>query len=421
MHRAFIKQIKKTYKSGDLFALEGLLESSQELRKTETYSGEALLNLLRLRGRRISRTLKTLIQRGFKSDWSPTWTPLHEAAFYGFNDTVLQLLDDSQIAINQDLYNGKTALCLAAMEGHADVVSTLLKHQANPNLADVHGETPLHQAARYGHAEVAKLLLQNGAFCTMINGSHITPLLLAAIKKHWDVAELLIAATGNYLIGDTIKKFSIDLEDAWRYYYHRDFPEVHQVIFFLYKSSKNNNTTFIQEAIDGLRSRETKCSTAGLEEKRKGLICAMKKVDAASAKKIISECPEAILDHDCAHFLDVAANDGDKNGAQTLLKAGVKADTAIYQGITPLHLTTSLDIAKLLVEYGANINATEALEKETPLHIAARWGNKEMVTYFLETGADVNALNRDFQKPLDLARHYSHTEIESLLISWESK
>lgn len=48
--------------------------------------------------------------------------------------------------------------------------------------------------------------------------------------------------------------------------------------------------------------------------------------------------------------------------------------------------------AELLIKYGADIEARKAETGETPLHIASKCGQLDMVRLLLEKGADVNAI-----------------------------
>lgn len=59
------------------------------------------------------------------------------------------------------------------------------------------------------------------------------------------------------------------------------------------------------------------------------------------------------------------------------------------------------DIAELLVDYGANIDA-EDRELWTPLHASAACGNASMVEYLVDHGANVVAVNSDGNLPVDL-------------------
>ena len=58
---------------------------------------------------------------------------------------------------------GQTALHRAALNGHLDIVTSLLRHKANVEALDVHRHSALHDAARYGYPAVVQLLLEHKA------------------------------------------------------------------------------------------------------------------------------------------------------------------------------------------------------------------------------------------------------------------
>ncbi len=77
------------------------------------------------------------------------------------------------------------------------------------------------------------------------------------------------------------------------------------------------------------------------------------------------------------------------------------ADPNVYDrdGLTPLMKAArhrdGLDAVKVLIEYGANVNAY-ALERQdfrTPLHYAVLSGNPKMVSYLIQQGAMVSFSN----------------------------
>lgn len=78
-------------------------------------------------------------------------------------------------------------------------------------------------------------------------------------------------------------------------------------------------------------------------------------------------------------------------------------------------LGNSVDIARLLIEAGADVNATAA-GGYTPLHIAASSGNRDMVLLLLERGADRIARCDQDKTPADYARERGHDQVVALLV-----
>lgn len=99
-----------------------------------------------------------------------------------------------------------------------------------------------------------------------------------------------------------------------------------------------------------------------------------------------------------------AASRGDVEEVKKMLDYGVDPNLANDDGLTALHqacIDECDDIAELLVEYGAYIDA-EDRELWTPLHASAACGNFSMVEYLVDHGASVVALNSDGNLPVDL-------------------
>jgi len=77
-------------------------------------------------------------------------------------------------------------------------------------------------------------------------------------------------------------------------------------------------------------------------------------------------------------------------------------------------LGNSVEVARLLVEAGADVNATAA-GGYTPLHLAASNGNREVVTLLLEHGANRESCCDQGKTPVDYARERGHAEVMALL------
>lgn len=79
------------------------------------------------------------------------------AAVHGDNHEIARLVA-YDVNVNDADYDGRTALHLAASQGHESTVCYLLSLGADPKLIDRWGHTPADDARREGHEEVAKLL-----------------------------------------------------------------------------------------------------------------------------------------------------------------------------------------------------------------------------------------------------------------------
>ncbi len=102
-------------------------------------------------------------------------------------------LEKSGIDVNFTNKDGKTLLCLAAEDGHANAVNALLANGAEVNKADNDGRISLHFAADNGHTEVVTTLLANGADVNKANNVGNTPLHWVAYSGHTEVVKTLLA------------------------------------------------------------------------------------------------------------------------------------------------------------------------------------------------------------------------------------
>ena len=94
-----------------------------------------------------------------------------------------------------------------------------------------------------------------------------------------------------------------------------------------------------------------------------------------------------------------------------------KPSTAEVLGIS-IHDATrtgDIEVVKQHIAAGTDVNAKTALDKWTPLLLAAWYGHKEIADLFIANGADVNANGADGRTPLDWAIKYKRTETADLL------
>ena len=267
-------------------------------------------------------------------------TALSWAVFLGLSD-----MADNLLAAGADVNTvgeyGESPLTLALANADSALAAKLLKAGADVKVARWNGETPLMIAAGSGNVEAVRLLLENGAD---VNGAEPkrgqTALMWAASEGHADVVDLLLE-----------------------------------------KGAKIDAVT-----------------KAGFN----ALVFAALKNDAPSVKRLLKAGanPNYALP-DQTKILALSATNGSIDAALALLDGGADPNVADKTGNTPLHVAAqngSIELVKKLLTKGANLNAQNAPAQltgfrpvgglQTPLLIAARSNNVDVMRVLIEAGAD---------------------------------
>lgn len=103
-----------------------------------------------------------------------------------------------------------------------------------------------------------------------------------------------------------------------------------------------------------------------------------------------------------------ACNQGARGGGSS-----VKADTNPWFAAAESNSASALAAA---TSSGADVNAHEARDFNTPLHVAAIHGNTEAIRALLAKGARADAVDEDGRTPLIIACHHSKTPAALALI-----
>ncbi len=115
---------------------------------------------------------------------------------FGSVEVVQDLLAASPRSARPDVrafHDGFSALHVAAMKGHAEVVQALLAAGADVDQRDeCYGFTPLHLAAMEGNVDIVQMLLASGADPYKRDGEGNIAYDLAFLNRHLDVEEALL-------------------------------------------------------------------------------------------------------------------------------------------------------------------------------------------------------------------------------------
>ena len=96
--------------------------------------------------------------------------------------------------------------------------------------------------------------------------------------------------------------------------------------------------------------------------------------------------------------LSIAAMKGDMATVRSLLEESVDVNASQGDGTTALHWAAhrnDVDMARLVLEAGADVAAKTRLGEMTPLFMAAKSGNAAIVELLIEAGADANSVNTE--------------------------
>lgn len=299
-------------------------------------------------------------------------TALHWAAQWDDMELANMLLLAKANVNVADVY-GVTPLSLACTNGSATIVALLLRSGADPNAALPSGETPLMTASRTGRPKTVASLIERGADVEAKETTRgQTALMWAAAEKHVEVVDLLIKAGANVSArsksGYTPLLFAAQRGDS-------------KVTESLLKAGVNVN----EAATNGMTA----------------LVLAVAADQNEHAKYLLSKGADPNLGPGYTALHLIAAEEGEIEGAEGEEGGG---------GGGSLWGQEKLDLIKLFIAHGANVNARTTRAPKgagtngsTPFWLAAWAGDPDSMRLLVANGADPKVANPQGTTPLMVA------------------
>ncbi|KAL8878265.1 MAG: hypothetical protein Q9198_003885 [Flavoplaca austrocitrina] len=312
-------------------------------------------------------------------------TALMSAAKAGYIDTVRALLA-AGADVNKADEEGTTALISAAGAGYVDTVMALLAVDADVNKADKWDTTALVSAAGAGYVGTVRALLAAGADVNKVNKEGTTALVSAAGAGYVDTVRALLAAGAQP-----------DLDNCDTSALMTAASDGHDEVVQILLDHEANI-----EAATGLGD------TSLLKATSKGFTSTVQLlVDKGANLNAQEGLLDAAIRSRSTAMVELAVNN--------IMKADHMENPLVYMLVRlPEGGGPTAAIFELLIEKGADPTGT--INGETPICVAARYGNVEAVRSLFKHGVSPNTRDEDGNTPIHGAAFSGHHEMIETLV-----
>ncbi|XP_055708991.1 serine/threonine-protein phosphatase 6 regulatory ankyrin repeat subunit A isoform X3 [Phlebotomus papatasi] len=344
-------------------------------------------------------------------------TPLHIAARVKDGDRCALMLLKSGAAPNQTTDDGQTPVHVAAKHGNLGALMFLLEDGGDPLYKSLTGDTPLHLACRNCHPMIVQHLIEN---VKDKHGAETATNYINSVNEDGATALHYIC----HVLKEEVKIPQSDREIV------RLLLENGADVGLVTKSA--NETAFHY------------CAVAGNNDVLSEMISHMSPTDISKAlnkQSSVGWTPLLIASHrghmelvntllanharvdvfdiEGRSALHLAAERGYEQVCDALLTNKAFINSKSRVGRTALHLAAMngfTHLVKFLIRDHNAVIDILTLRKQTPLHLAAGNGQIEVCKLLLELGANIDATDDLGQKPIHVAAQNNFSEVAKLFL-----
>ena len=343
-----------------------------------------------------------------------------EAAMRADADAVRKLLKEG-VDVNSAQGDGMTALHWAAMKDQVELAEMLLYAGANVKATTrMGGYTPLTMAAKNGNAAMIASLLKAGADVNTATSTGVTPLMLAAQSGSAEAVKSLIDGGADVNAKETVREETALMFAAT---YNRteamavllkhgaDVKSSTKVVdlFSFSRELESRAREFQQQGGPGAQQQPGQPAPPQQEEANTGSPGPQGAQAAQGSTR--SQGSTAAQGSEGSQARAGQGGQGGRAGGQPRRPQTPGVDRQYlynelvgYQGgMAPLHFAARqghLSAVQSLLEAGADINQVTGGDKTSPLLIAIVNGHFDLAHYLIEKGADVTLASENGVAPL---------------------